>query len=198
VSEELRAVLDFVEGRSGSRQFEAFFYSHLGRFESFFRYDPDRPQLQKDLYLSLVTLDYGDPYSVVDAQELLTSYLTRNGISFRGTREHEDLAEILRTSQPDWLDVDAVWLQKEVLPEAGSRTGDELRQWLTRRFQEMFLFVKTPPQWLQHPEWPIGPNGPLLYLGMVDTENYLGHGEIAYLFYDVHSGDTETVIQIVE
>jgi hypothetical protein len=195
LSNELNIILDFVEGRTKTRQFEQLFYGNLKPFEAFFSYDPQRPDDVPGLYLFLVTLDYGDPDAVLNAQEMLANYLQRRGISFRATGEHADLTHILHAAQPEWLDVDAAWIQSEVLPEAGNREGDELRQWLENRLLALFQFIKSPPQWLQQPEWPIGPNGPLLFLGVVDTEDYLGHGEQVFVFYDTHDGTTSAVIQ---
>jgi hypothetical protein len=197
VSEELRAILDFVEGRINARQFESILYGGLERFKAFFSYNPNPPRDQQDFYLFLIVRDYGDPEDVVRVQEALTDYLNRAGISFTTTTQHANLFEILQAAQPEWLNVDTAWLQEAVLPEAGNRKGDDLRQWLEHRLRKLFTYRKTPPEWLQSPEWPIGPKGPLIFLGSLDTDNYLCHGEVIYVFYDAHDGTIEAVIQSV-
>lgn len=79
---------------------------------------------------------------------------------------------------------------------AGDRADSELRTWLESEFRERFRYLKSPPEWIQAPAWPIGKNGPLFFLGQLDIKGYFHDDASAYVFYDESSGLCETIVQV--
>lgn len=81
--------------------------------------------------------------------------------------------------QPRWLGIDGPLLQ-QAAREAGDRKGAELKRWLE----------------VQNPAWPIGPNGPLVFLGQLSTGTYFHNAGYVYVFLDPSDGRCQTVIQV--
>lgn len=79
-------------------------------------------------------------------------------------------------------------------PDSGN-----LREWLQPIVKRSFRYASRPPRWIQNPQWAIGKNGPLLFLGQVDCDPIDGvfHDEASfYVFFDPASGEKKTVMQI--
>ena len=99
-------------------------------------------------------------------------------------------------AQPGWLDADARYIQEQFLSRAGARTGSDLREWLRSELLAAFRYVENPPSWIQSPEWPIGADGPLVFLGQLEIEKYFHDAAAAYVFHDPKSGECTTVVQV--
>ncbi|MBM4068143.1 MAG: hypothetical protein FJ271_04270 [Planctomycetes bacterium] len=200
MDEALKVAVDFVEGRISEKEFEKKLYS-----------DPDLEKLLADSSLNwhstyikstpydyLIGLDFNDPGDICTAQGALELFLNKRGIAFRHATVHLDLLDILRDSQPKWLDVDPAYVKDHILPKAGQRQGNELKDWLKARFRQLFRCHKKPPSWIQNPAWPINEHGPLYFLGQIKIENCsLFHDDGAlYVFLDAVNGSTATLTQL--
>jgi len=74
-----------------------------------------------------------------------------------------------------------------------------IREWLQLIVKRSFRYASYPPRWIQNPQWAVGKNGPMLFLGQVDCEPIDGvfHDQASvYVFFDPASGERNTVIQI--
>jgi hypothetical protein len=193
----LGTVKAFVAGEMSPAQFRDRLYSDEG-FEAFLATDPHlRPgnYAHPSVYHFLLEQDLDDPGGVLSAQGALVDYMDRNGIPYVRTPQYEDLYNLILEAQPDWLDVDSRYVQDHILPHAGGRKGEELREWLKNEFLERFRCAAESPDWIQSPAWPIGENGPLVFLGQLDINHYFHDYATAYVFYDPASGKCETVLQ---
>jgi hypothetical protein len=188
----------FVAGEMSPAEFRDQLYADEG-FEAFLANDPHlRPgnYVHGSVYHFLLEQDLDDPGGALSAQGALTDYMDRNGIPYVRTSRYKDLYDLILQAQPHWLDVDSRYVQDHILPDAGARTGDELREWLRAEFLERFRYVTEPPDWIHSPEWPIGENGPLVFLGQLDINHYFHDAATAYVFHDPVSGTCETVLQV--
>ena len=65
LSEELTAILDFVEGRIQAKQFESLLYRDMEQFEHFLSAETRSPTTTQGLFLYLISQDYDSPPSIL-------------------------------------------------------------------------------------------------------------------------------------
>ena len=192
------AIVHFVEGRLSPADFEGLL-RESSILEAALADDPTLPArsyVGRSVYLYLLELDLADPGGVLDAQGALSEWLTRHSIAHSKAKDAQAFYDLLLAAQPKWLDVDTKWLQDEIVAKAGDRRGDALRAWLHEQLVARFRYVPGPPSWIQSPSWPIGPNGPLVFLGQIEVPNYFHDVAVAYVFHDPTSNECTTVIQV--
>ena len=85
-----------------------------------------------------------------------------------------------------------------MLPEAGERSGDELKQWLEHRFLELFRYLDKPPDWIQDGTWPVNENGPLVFLGQLPVHRYFGDEGAVYVFHDQIAGGASDCVTMIQ
>jgi hypothetical protein len=200
MDESLQAIVDFVEGRMSGKDFEQRVYTDSA-LETLLK---DETMSWRGTYIEtnpydfIIALNYADPGNVLNAQGAMELYLTKRGVSFERTETYSDFYNLLLQAQPKWLDIDTLFLEEHVLPEAGDRVGRDLKKWLHGRLKELFRYQKQPPNWIQNPEWPINENGPMYFLGeiRIDDPELFHDRAAAFLFLDRKTGVTETVIQV--
>lgn len=196
----MQTLLDFVEGRMNAKEFEQQVYHNpdVERVLSDETLTWGHTYIKTNPYYYLIELNYDDPGQIYDAQGAVEAFLKRKEIPFRHDKSFSETFNLLLDAHPKWLSVDTRYLTEHVLPEAGERIGDDLKQWLKSRLKELFRCYKNPPTWIQSPAWPIGKNGPFYFLGQIKLEDCpLFHDDgAAYLFIDPTSGETKTIIQL--
>lgn len=197
-SPEITTIIDFVEGRLSAKDFELLFHNNP-KFKAVFDNDPHLPSTSyvgQSVYLYVLQENFNDPAEVLNVHGALIEFLTRNGIAHEPTNQYEEFHQILLSAQPKWLDVDTAYMQSKILPAAGDRTGDDLKQWLQTRLLELFRYIEQPPDWIQDPTWPIGEHGPLVFLGQLSINHYFHDEAAVYIFHDPNTGGCVTMIQV--
>jgi hypothetical protein len=198
MDEVLATIRAFVAGDLSPARFREQLYADE-RFEGFLTKDPN---LRADNYVHgsvyhfLLEQDFDGPGGVLNAQGALADFMDRNAIDYTKTAKYEDSYSFFLDVQPRWLAVDPRYVQDHMLPDAGERSGEELREWLRGEFLRRFRYVTEPPQWIQGPVWPISKNGPLVFLGQFDVNEYFHDAATVYVFYDPASESCETIIQV--
>jgi hypothetical protein len=194
----LTTIRAFVAGELPPAVFRERLYADE-RFEAFLANDPHLRSgnyVGRSVYYFLLEQDYDDPGGVLSAQGALADFMDRNGIEYTKTEKYADFYNLVLESQPDWLAVDPKYVQDHMLPAAGQRSGDELREWLREEFLRRFRCVGEPPAWIQSPVWPISENGPLVFLEQLDVNGYFHDAATVYVFHDPASGACESIIQV--
>ena len=194
----LETVLGFVEGRLDGPEFEAFLQTDPAA-ERLLEDDPDLPRntfVGASVFIYLLELDLRDPGDVLSAQGVLSDWLERHSVKHTPAPEPSELYKILLSAQPRWLDVDAKWLMDEVVSKSGGLTGKALKKWLSEELLARFRFVSEPPKWIQNPQWPVGPNGPLVFLGQLTVTDYFHDEAAIYVFHDPTTDEYETITQV--
>jgi hypothetical protein len=194
----LATIRAFVSGELSPTGFRDALYSD-DRFETFLENDPKLlpgNYVGRSVYQFLLMENYDSPGSVLNAQGALTDFMDRNGISYSRTSKYTDTYDLILEAQPRWLALDDKYVQDEILPNAGSRSCDELREWLADELLKRFQYVSKPPKWIQSPSWPIGRNGPLVFLGQLNVNDYFHDAATIYVFHDQTTGEFQTVCQV--
>ncbi len=198
MDEVLAIMRAFVAGDIGPLEFRDHLYNDEG-FEVFLKNDPHLRRQNyagEGVYLFLLQQDYDDPRGVLSAHGALVDFMERNDIDHSQTTKHGDFYDLILEAQPRWLHVDARYVSDQMIPAAEGRTGKELRAWLREDFLRRFRYAESPPSWIQSPDWPIGKNGPLVFLGQLEIKDYFHDLAAAYVFHDPTLGTTETIIQV--
>jgi hypothetical protein len=191
-------VVGFVEGRVTPQAFERALQQDPA-IEGLLTDDPALPPhtyVGKSVFLFVLELDLGDPGDILSAQGALSDWLTRHSVTHSRSSEPQEFYGLLLDVQPKWLDVDVKWLQDELVMKSGGLKGDALKQWLREQLTKRFRYLSKPPEWIQSPTWPIGANGPLVFLGQVEVCGYFHDDAAAYVFHDPASDECTTVIQV--
>jgi hypothetical protein len=193
-----KTLLDFVEGRLSAEEFEQILYRNSD-LEIYLKDEPRLPvsyYIKGDVYTYLIQLDFKDAADLLNAFGAVRDFLERKQIAFKPTGLYEDLYSIILSAQPKWLDVETGYVSRTLLPEAGSQSGAELRDWLKKRFLEKFRYATVPPEWLQNPEWLYSQGEPLIFLGQISVEHFFHDEAAVYVFYNPKTGACETIVQI--
>lgn len=196
-NEIIHEICSFVSGKVSVEQFKKLLYESE-TIEEVLKNDPNlKPgnYIGGDLYLYLLERDYSSPTGVLNAQGALCDYLDRNAILYEKSEKYAEDRELQLDAMPKWLDVDAKYLKDEIMKDAPVLNKTELKKWLAKEIKSRFVYVKRPPKWIQNPEWPIGPNGPLVFFGQNDLGDYFHDTAAVYVFYDSKSKVFENIIQ---
>ena len=74
----------------------------------------------------------------------------------------------------------------------------DLTSYLWGEVRRDFRFFKSPPDWLQEPEWPFHLGKPMYFVGQLDStvrRDGFAYGLVFYVFWDPEDGTTETITQ---
>ena len=75
---------------------------------------------------------------------------------------------------------------------------EELMSYLSEQIKKDFKFLKEMPQWLQVSDWKFHNGKPMCFVGQmevkVNQDGYI-HSLMFYVFWDMDTGITETIIQ---
>jgi hypothetical protein len=198
MNDAIASIVAFVEGRTEPADFEKLLYGdpEIERTLS------DDPMLKPGTYIGSSTFlfvleqDFASPGGVLNVHGALSQFLERRHIAFKPTNAYAELYDIILKAQPRWLDVPVDWLKQNVLPASNGRRKKELQDWLREQLLALFKYRDKPPKWIQSPNWPIGENGPLVFIGQLRVPNYFHDEASAYIFHDAKTGRCETVIQV--
>ena len=95
---------------------------------------------------------------------------------------------------PLYIDIDNEWFQKNILEVCPfSINTSERKKWIKEKINNSYIYEKKPPEWLQGPEWPIGIDGPLIFVRQTDKPDSMINNSIKYFFID--KCDEEIIIE---
>lgn len=197
-SEAIRTLVDFVEGRLSASKFEAQLAADP-RLEAALGDDPERPAnsyVGRSMFQYVLEQDFGELGGRLNAQGAVSDWLGRHGVQCTPDGSVAKLYDTLLAAQPTWLSIDTKYLEAAFLSRSEGREGRELESWLREQILRSFRFVKAAPDWIQNPEWPIGPAGPLVFLGQLPIDRYFHDTAAAYVFHDPSTGDCTTIVQV--
>ena len=194
-SEAIKAVCSFVSGDTPTPEFERFLYS-----------DPDIEYLLTQerappyshtghtLFHYLIALHYDNPGDVLTAHGALRDFLKKLGVAITPSQEPSKAYELLRSAQPRWVDADMSYLSS-ILALAPQLPPPSRKTWLKQRILERFRYLSSPPRWIQSPAWPMGRDGPMVFLGQIAIKDYLHDNGAVYVFHDPATGECTSIIQ---
>jgi hypothetical protein len=196
MAEPLNVIISFVTGELEVHTFEQLLY-HDAALEALLTSvpAPSRSGSGVTLYHYLIPLDYDDPGEILDAHGVLADYLTQRGVVFTPSTSPSATYDLILSAQPHWLNADAKYISS-LLAEAPALAPRDLKVWLRKRILELFKYRSRPPRWIQSPEWPIGHNGPMVFLGQLSVPDYFHDDAAIYVFHDPTTGECRCVVQV--
>ncbi len=139
-----------------------------------------------------------DPSFALNMQGFIKDFvLSPAEIKCKPTPVYKDVCDLLATVQPSWLDLDAGWISRHLLIDAGEMNKPALKKWLKERLLQLFRYAKRPPSWIQNPAWPIVDDRPLFFLGQIklETPEFFHDDGAVYVFFNPATKETVNVIQ---
>jgi hypothetical protein len=196
MAEPIDVIISFVTGELEVHTFEQLLY-HDAALEALLTSVPAPPRsgFGVTLYHYLIPLDYDDPGDILDAHGVLADYLTQCGVEFTPSTFPSATYDLILSAQPRWLGADSKYIAS-LLAEAPALTPRDLKAWLRKRILEQFKYRSRPPRWIQSPDWPIGRNGPLVFLGQLSVPDYFHDDAAIYIFHDPTTGECRCVVQV--
>lgn len=191
----LQLLADFTEGRLDISAFEEKLYQDAALEQLLSEQQAPRHAHWPTLYHYLINLDYRNPGDILNAQSTLSDFLLTLGIHAEISAGTTELMALLSTAQPKWLDVDLSYAASLLLNAPPDSNLREKKKWLKDALLSAFRYIRQPPRWLQAPTWPIGPSGPLVFLGQLPVDGYLHDKAAAYVFHDPAEGKCTTILQ---
>ena len=197
VQSTLAPAISFVEGRLSPLEFEAALSSNpdleaaLSKPISI----PPYTNLASTLFHYLIALSYTRAGDILNAQDAVVQFLKRHSVSVTPAQQPASLHDLLLAAQPRWLSADPSYIAT-LLEDAPNIPPAQLKRWLKVRILERFRFISKPPRWLQSPAWPIGPNGPLVFVGQLSISDYFHDKAEVFVFHDPTAVTCSTIIQV--
>lgn len=188
----------FVAGELSPIPFEELLHAQADDFERFLENDP---HLERSNYVDgstfqyLLACSFSDAGGILDAQGAICDYFDRNEYEYQKDNTFSELYDLILSASPRWLDPSHRYVQDQILVNAGARTGKELKSWLREELQKHYRCASKPPRWKQDASWPHGKDGPMVFLGQFNVNDYFHDTASVFVFYDEVTRGTETLIQ---
>lgn len=191
----IQEVIEFIEGKIDIK----IFYENYknGKYDELF-----------DVYLGYETIKFGNKkvsdflnlFNVNTSRHRVSffngvkAYLFYEGYSYVPTKKYEEEWSFRVGIQPSYVLIeDDEILNKYIneAPEGLKKT--EKKKWIKNRIKQDFKYDKTPPRWVQDPEWPIVDGIPLVF--KKQSKMTLEDERVFYTFYHPETKEETVVIQ---
>ncbi|UVM50374.1 hypothetical protein LOY38_29430 [Pseudomonas sp. B21-015] len=191
----IEIVKQFVEASISPKEFEAEIYANSS-IEELLRIEKNLPAYvaESDLYTYAISQNYENLESIYNTQTLLSDFLNKKNIPHKIKKKYKELFNLTLKVQPKWLSLPSDYLSS-LIEDKKSLSTKELQLWLKGKIKSDFRSLKTPPKWLQNPEWPIQDGKPMFFLGQLDISGLSHDNSQAYLFFDENKKTFHTVTQ---
>ncbi|MBB5646121.1 hypothetical protein [Pedobacter cryoconitis] len=200
MTSEIQILKDFVEGKLSPKAFEQHIYTNSALEELLS--DPAISWHGTYLegtttFLYLAELNYGNSAGQIEAHGTAELFLMKIGIEVIASKKYMQDHELLISATPKYIDADADFIEKYILPTDKMIAKADKKQFIKQRYAELFKYQTKPPQWIQHPDWLIKNDKPLFFLGQFEIKNcnLFNDDGCIYLFIDTGTGAVETVKQ---
>jgi hypothetical protein len=199
MDKELQLLKDFVEGTLDEIELE----NQLSINEKLSVTLKDESISWANTYVKTNPYDYLMELNIrsisgrMNAQGVLKLFLDRKGIKTGEYKKYLDDYNLIIGSQPDYVDADAGFIERMILPADRSKSTGEIKKQIKAKYQTLFVYHKRPPKWIQQPKWPIKNDKPFYFLGQLeinDCELFHDNGCI-YIFIDKENGNVELIKQ---
>jgi len=187
----VNGLVDFVEGRMPFEEFEYNYKNDLNYFSIL--------EIKDDLFeRSVNKLIESDDWSTIGGKTevhfRIEIFLKDMGVSVKPTSKYEDDANFIYGIQPSYVSTDDEDFLKTIIASAPQDLSKvQQRKWLKDKVKSLFLFDKSPPRWIQNPEWPIIDGKPLVF--KKQTREKENDERIWYTFYDPDTKEETVIMQ---
>lgn len=191
----IEIVKQFVEASISPEEFEARIHSDAS-IEALLKSESSLPSYvaEPDLYTYAISQNYKSYESIYNVQTLLSSVLTKRSVVHKVEKKYEDLFTLTLKVQPKWLSLPSDFLFSLIEGKKNLSVKD-LQSWLREKIKNDFRSLKTPPKWLQEPDWPIQDGKPMVFLGQFDVSELSHDNAQVYVFFDEQKRTSHTITQ---
>ena len=193
--ELIQEVIDFIEGRIDIKIFYENYKS--GKYDKLF-----------DVYLGYETIkfrnkkvsDFLNIFSIKTIRERVSffngveAYLYYGGYSYVPTKKYQEEWSFRHKIQPSYVSIEDDEILNKYINEAPKELNKtEKKKWIKNRIKQDFKYDKSPPRWVQDPEWPIVDGVPLVF--KKQSKMTLEDERVFYTFYHPETKEETVVIQ---
>lgn len=196
----IKILVDFAEGRLSDKDFEQELYSNkeLEVLLSDEKINWYGTYLHgSSPFLFLAEQNYKTAEGIINAQGAVKMFLEKLDIEVSSTDKYSEEYDLLHTAVPKYLDLDSEFFEKFIMPADRSLSKAEKKQIIKKNIDQLFNYQTKPPKWIQNPNWLIRDDRPMYFLGQLEIKNCVKFHDdgCVYLFMDTETGNIETVKQ---
>jgi len=197
MTKELQILKSFVEGILTSKEFEQELYHNTELKDLLSKSTIHYGWEDINVFLYTAEQNYNNIEGCLEVQTVLEIFLQKQGIKINSSQKHTEEYDLLLSTSPKYIDIDADFFEKYILPNDLSLSESEKKKFIKSKYAELFQYHSRPPKWIQNPNRPIKNNKPLFFLGQLDIKDCkLFHDDgSVYIFLDTDTGNIETVRQ---
>jgi len=124
----------------------------------------------------------------------IVRYLEFYNVLISPTAKYKDDYKYRQAIQPSYVSIeDEEYLNSIIASAPSELTEAQQKKWLKEKIKSLFRYDKSPPRWIQDPEWPIVNGKPLVFRSQ--TKNDPNDERIWYTFYDSDTGEEVKIMQ---
>ena len=112
----------------------------------------------------------------------IEAYLHYSGCTYNPSKKYYDEWSFKVDIQPSYIRIEDDEMLSKYINEAPKKLNKtETKKWIKNRIKQDFKYDKTPPRWIQDPEWPIVNGVPLIF--KEQSKMTLEDERVYYTFY---------------
>lgn len=200
MTDDIKILVDFAEGRLLGKQFEQELYSNkkLEVLLSDEKINWSGTYLDgSSPFLFLAQQNYKKADGIINAQGAVKMFLEKINIEVSSTDNYSEEYDLLHTTIPKYLDLDSEFFEKFIMPADRSLSKTDKKQIIKKNIKQLFNYQTKPPKWIQDPNWLIRDDRPMYFLGQLEIKSCVQFHDdgCVYLFMDTETGNIETIKQ---
>ena len=193
----IQEFVDFVEGRMS---FEVF-WNNYETNKGYKKLLDDKKPNENTVYGKNDTINksmsfhkWETTFGKLNAHNYIVKYLQYYNIPCTPTVAYRENFKFRQDIQPSYISIeDEEYFNSIIASVPIGLTVVQQKKWLKEKIKSLFVYEKSPPRWIQDPEWPIVKGKPLVFKGQ--TKNDPDDERVWYTFYDPDTGEETTVVQ---
>jgi len=196
-----KAIKEFVNFVEGRMSFEEFWRNYENNNDYKKLLDDKKPlevnfarAKGRTVYQMLQIYNESTALDKLNVWHILKTYLQHYKIPCTPTMKYEEDVKFRQAIQPSYISIeDEEYFNSIIATAPTDLTPAQQKKWLKEKIKDLFRYDKSPPRWIQDPEWPIVGGKPLVFKSQ--TKNDPNDERIWYTFYDPETGEETTVMQ---
>jgi len=193
----IQEFVNFVEGRMS---FEIFWQNYLTN-KGYKKLLDDKKPNENTVYGKNDTINqsmsfhkWETAFGKLNAHNYIVRYLQYYNIACVPTTTYRENYKFRQAIQPSYISIeDEDYLNTIISTAPTDLSQTQQKKWLKERIKELFRYDKSPPRWIQDPEWPIINGKPLVFKGQ--TKDDPSDERVWYIFYDPDTLEETRIMQ---
>ena len=193
--ELIKELIDFVEGKiEVNIIYEDLLKGKFNNLLNVYLGDKIRMYGKSTVLECLIMCGINSSHSRYGFWHGIEAYLHYNGYTYNPSKKYYDEWSFKVDIQPSYIYIEDDELLNKYINEAPKGLNKtETKKWIKNRIKQDFKYDKTPPRWIQDPEWPIVNGVPLIF--KKQSKMTLEDERVFYTFYHPETKEETVVIQ---